>query len=86
MNDSWTDKWNERYVSAFDISKEGKIKAFRLAEANNMTIDYQVGALQTLNFNAGQFEAIALIYAPFPGDIKSLYYKKIDKYLRKGGN
>src|SRR3954471_19317438 len=113
MNDTWTDRWNERYrknefaygeapnnylkeqleklnvgailfpaegegrnavyaarlgwkVSAFDISIEGKNKALRLAQANNVIIDYQVGDLQTLNYKPAQFDAIALIYAHFP--------------------
>lgn len=72
-------------VSAFDISTEGKNKAIRLAEANNVKIDYQVGELQTLNYDAQQFDAIALIYAHFPADSKSLYHKSLDKYLRHGG-
>ena len=72
-------------VSAFDISVEGKNKAFQLAETNNVTIDYQVGELQTLTFNTGQFDAIALIYAHFPAGIKSFYHKTLDNYLRKGG-
>src|SRR6476469_7303750 len=37
-------------VSAFDISNEGKNKAIRLAEKNNVTIDYKVGDLETLDF------------------------------------
>ena len=37
-------------VSAFDISIEGKSKALQLATANNVTIDYEVGALETLNY------------------------------------
>ncbi len=72
-------------VSAFDISIEGKNKANRLAENNKVTIDYQIGELQTLNYNTEQFDAIALIYAHFPGNIKSLYHKTLDKYLRKNG-
>jgi 2-polyprenyl-3-methyl-5-hydroxy-6-metoxy-1,4-benzoquinol methylase len=72
-------------VSAFDISIEGKNKALQLGEANNVSIDYQVGELQTLDYNAEQFDAIALIYAHFPADIKSLYHKTLDKYLRKNG-
>jgi len=72
-------------VSAFDISIEGKKKAMRLAGTNNVTIDYQVGELQTLNYQNEQFDAIALIYAHFPADIKSLYHQTLDKYLRKGG-
>jgi len=132
MNETWTERWNERYssnefaygeepnnylkeqlekldagtilfpaegegrnavfaaklgwtVSAFDISTQGKNKAFQLAEANHVTIDYQVGELQALNYNIGQFDAIALIYAHFPADIKSLYHKTLNKYLRKNG-
>jgi 2-polyprenyl-3-methyl-5-hydroxy-6-metoxy-1,4-benzoquinol methylase len=132
MNESWVDRWNDRYskdefaygeqpnnylkeqieklnagailfpaegegrnavftaklgwaVSAFDISVEGKNKALRLAEINKVTIDYQVGELQALNYKAEQFDAIALIYAHFPSDIKSLYHKTLDKYLRKNG-
>jgi hypothetical protein len=72
-------------ASAFDISIEGKSKALRLAEANKVTIDYQVGELKALNYNTEQFDAIALIYAHFPADIKSLYHKTLDKYLRKKG-
>lgn len=73
-------------VSAFDISVEGKKKAIRLAEANKVTIDYQVGELQALNYSTEQFDAIALIYAHFPADIKSSYHKTLDKYLRKNGS
>ncbi|KAA5536733.1 class I SAM-dependent methyltransferase [Taibaiella lutea] len=72
-------------AAAFDISTEGKKKAMQLAESNNVTIDYQVGELQTLNYQPGQFDAIALIYAHFPADIKSPYHHILDKYLRKGG-
>jgi len=72
-------------ASAFDISEEGKNKASRLAEINEVTIDYQLGELQTLNYIPGQFDVIALIYAHFPADIKSLYHKTLDKYLRKNG-
>jgi len=72
-------------VSAFDISIEGKNKALRLAETNNVSIDYQIGELKSLNYIDEQFDAIALIYAHFPADIKSQYHKMLDKYLRKNG-
>src|SRR5579863_666860 len=58
-------------VSAFDISVEGKNKALRLAETNQVTIDYQVAELESLNYQPEQFDAIALIYAHFPAGIKS---------------
>jgi len=132
MNNTWTDRWNDRYsseefaygtvpnnflreqleklnpgsilfpaegegrnavfaaqlgwkVSAFDISAEGKNKALKLAEANNVVIDYQVGELETLNYQAEQFDAIALIYAHFPAAIKSSIHQTLETYLRKDG-
>jgi 2-polyprenyl-3-methyl-5-hydroxy-6-metoxy-1,4-benzoquinol methylase len=74
--------WN---VSAFDISIEGKNKATLLAEKNNVSIDYQIGELQNLNYSPEQFDAIALIYAHFPANIKSHYHNMLDKHLRKDG-
>jgi SAM-dependent methyltransferase len=132
MNNSWTQRWNDRYsneefaygedpnnylkeqleklnpgtilfpaegegrnavfaaklgwqVFAFDISNEGKNKALKLAEVNRVTIDYQVGEFQSLNFNPEQFDAIALIYAHFPAEIKSSIHKALDQYLKKDG-
>ncbi|WET02012.1 class I SAM-dependent methyltransferase [Flavobacterium sp. YJ01] len=72
-------------VSAFDISEEGKNKALKLAESNNVSIDYQVGELETLDFQEEQFDTIALIYAHFPAAIKSKIHKQLDKFLRKDG-
>lgn len=132
MEQTWTDRWNDRYskeefaygeqpnqylkeqldkiavgtilfpaegegrnavyaaklgwtVSAFDISIEGQKKATQLAEKNQVKIDYQVGGLQTMNYKTDQFDAIGLIYAHFPAEIKSSYHKTLDKYLKKGG-
>jgi Methyltransferase domain. len=72
-------------VSAFDISIEGQKKALRLAGKNQVSIDYQVGGLQTLGYKEEQFNAIALIYAHFPPDIRSDYHKILSTYLKKGG-
>ncbi len=72
-------------VSAFDISMEGKNKALKLAEINQVIIDYQVGELRTLHYSNQQFDAIALIYAHFPAAIKSHYHRTIANYLRRGG-
>jgi 2-polyprenyl-3-methyl-5-hydroxy-6-metoxy-1,4-benzoquinol methylase len=72
-------------VYAFDISNEGKKKAQKLAHLNNVSINYQVGELPKLNFSQNQFDTVALIYAHFPPDIKSMYHKLLDKYIRKNG-
>jgi len=72
-------------VSAFDISVEGRNKALRLAGSHNVTIDYQLGGLESLHYDAEQFDAIALIYAHFPAEIKSTYHRTLDTFLRKDG-
>lgn len=70
---------------AFDISEEGKKKAMHLAEKMQVSIDYQVGFLEELNFEPEQFDAIALIYAHFPAHIKSEYHQTLDRFLKKNG-
>ncbi|UOQ54785.1 class I SAM-dependent methyltransferase [Hymenobacter cellulosivorans] len=72
-------------VSAFDISSAGQKKALHLAGTRGVTIDYQVGELEALQFTPGQFDALALIYAHFPASIKSAYHRQLSGYLRTGG-
>ncbi|PIB34793.1 methyltransferase [Reichenbachiella sp. 5M10] len=72
-------------VSAFDISSEGKNKALQLARTHNVTIDYAIGELPKLNYSKEQFDAIALIYAHFPADLKSDYHKLLVNCLKPGG-
>lgn len=72
-------------VSAFDISAEGRKKALQLAQQQDVTIDYQVGELPTLNYSPGQFDAVALIYAHFPPSLRHEYLRLLDRYLRPGG-
>jgi hypothetical protein len=44
-----------------------------------------VGEFQSLHYQQGQFDAMALIYAHFPADVKSRYHKELTTYLRPGG-
>jgi len=72
-------------TSAFDISTEGKRKAMLLAEVNRVEIDYQLGFLPELEYAHESFDAIALIFAHFPAEIKSVYHQILSRHLRKGG-
>ncbi len=72
-------------VVAFDQSTEGKKKAVRLAEKNKVSIIYDTGEFQSLRYAPDQFDAIALIYAHFPADKKSVYHQVLSTYLRPGG-
>lgn len=73
-------------VNAFDISKEGKRKAQLLAEENNVDIDYHIGNLESFPFKENFFDAIALIYAHFPEDLRKPYHRDLAKMLKPGGH
>lgn len=72
-------------VHAFDISTEGRKKALELAQRNNATINYSVGELPELDYHPESFDAIALIFAHFPAQIKSQYHQLLHTYLKKDG-
>lgn len=72
-------------VSAFDISSEGQKKAKLLADKHNVSVAYSVGELSSMYYLENSFDAIALIYAHFPGNIKSDCHKKLVSLLRPGG-
>lgn len=72
-------------VSAFDISEEGKNKARKLAREYKVELDYQVGKLEVLDYKKEEFDAIGLIFAHFPKQIRENYFQQFDKYLRPGG-
>jgi SAM-dependent methyltransferase len=72
-------------VTAFDISEEGRKKAEKLAEENNVTIRYRVGNLNQLGLNPETFDVIGLIYAHFETYIKVAYHKEFVSLLKPGG-
>jgi SAM-dependent methyltransferase len=72
-------------VSAFDISDEGQKKARALATQQGVTIDYQVGGFEAVQYSQNQFDAIAFIFAHFPAAIKSRGHQIMATYLRPGG-
>ncbi|APY12713.1 SAM-dependent methyltransferase [Seonamhaeicola sp. S2-3] len=71
-------------VTAFDISVEGKNKAEKLANNENVQIDYKVGELHQLDFKPHSFDLLALIYAHFPKNKKELH-QKLSKLIKPNG-
>lgn len=71
--------------SAFDISIEGKKKADRLAEKSGIQLDYRVGALPELGFEAATFDLIVFIYSHIGPEIRSEYHQLLTKLLKPGG-
>ncbi len=72
-------------VYAFDISKEGRDKALKLAKKNKLDIDYQLGDFNSLKYQENFFDVIALIYTHFPPFIRSLYFPIFDELLKDKG-
>ena len=72
-------------VVAFDISKEGKKKALRLAKKRSLSLDYHVGDFSEMPFKENSFDVVALIFAHFPADIRQDYYNKMIQLLKPGG-
>jgi len=72
-------------VTSFDLSTEGKTKALELAREKQVTLNYEVGNLEQLDFEKDSFDAIGLIYAHFAAGKKSVFHQKLNKYLKPGG-
>lgn len=72
-------------VFAFDISEEGRNKALELANINEVEIDYRVGSFPELGFEHAYFDAIALIYAHFPPQLKKSYFELLNDCLKNNG-
>ena len=72
-------------VFAFDQSIEGRRKALKLAGEQGVRIDYLTGALEEVDYGTGQFDAIGLIYAHFPPELKAAYHQRLAGFLRPGG-
>ena len=70
---------------ACDISSKGKIKAQKLAAANEVSLHYSVGDFGSLSYKNDFFDAIALIYAHFPAEKKAQFHGLADRYLKVGG-
>lgn len=72
-------------VTAFDISAEAKRKAEKLAKKHEVELDYRVGELPDLQFEENDFDAVALIYAHFPKEVRRQYHQILNSLVRRDG-
>ena len=72
-------------VFAFDISDSGKQKAEQLARESKVEIDYQNGTLSELNYPENYFDAIVLIYAHVPAEIRKDFHQHLTRLLKPNG-
>ena len=72
-------------VTSFDISESGKEKAEKLAQKNNVHIEYDIADVESIKYEEESFDVIALIYAHFHEDKRKIYHQGLDKLLKPGG-
>lgn len=72
-------------VTAFDSSIEAKKKAEQLAKNQNVSIDYQVADLETVNYKKEQFDVLGLIYVHFKADKRAEYHQKLASFVKPNG-
>lgn len=72
-------------VYAFDGSEEGRKKAMKLAEDRGVSIHYSIDTFESCNYAPESFDAVALIYAHVPADVKDASYSRIMDWLKPGG-
>ncbi len=72
-------------VEAFDQSSVGAEKAERLAREMGVHISYTVSGLEEFPFEAGVYDAIALIYFHAPAPVRQVLHRQVVDALKPGG-
>ena len=70
-------------VVAFDSSEEAKKKAEKLAEKNNVRLNYQTASIEEFEYDENSFDAIVLIYVHTMN--REQNHQKLLRMLKPGG-
>lgn len=73
------------HVDAFDQSPVAKLKALRLAEENNVTINYSTVDLAKFTPIKNYYDCAAIIFVHFNSEDRKSFNKKIIDSLKPGG-
>ncbi len=72
-------------VQAFDSSEAGKAKAMQLANKRNVHIEYVIEDAFTIKYLENSVDAVALIYAHLPVEVRARLYNQAIGWLKPGG-
>ena len=72
-------------VEAFDGSELGKAKALKLANSQNVHINYLIADAAAIQYPDNSFDVVALIYAHFPDHIRREIHQRAMRWLKPGG-
>ena len=72
-------------VDAVDWSEEAKKKAEKLADENNVSINYYLADLTEYNPKENYYDAVGLIFLHLPPNERARIHKKVTAALKTGG-
>lgn len=75
-------------VEAFDQSSQGREKALKMAQKNNVDISFKVIDFENIseNYVRDSYDAIALTYVHLPEQLKAKYHRSLLPLLKIGGH
>ena len=73
-------------VYAFDQSEAGKVKALALGRKANVKFHYDVIDVLEVTFAPDTFDAMAMIFAHFPEEVRRQSFKKLIPMLKSEGH
>ncbi|MFN3872742.1 MAG: class I SAM-dependent methyltransferase [Ignavibacterium sp.] len=72
-------------VDAVDFSSSAKVKALKLAEMNNVKINYDVCDLNDYNFKENYYDLVVMIFVHLPFDLRKKVFDNSRKALKQNG-
>lgn len=72
-------------VSAFDTSPVARQRALEWAQQQRVTLDYQLADLANPPFLSGTFDALGLIFAHTPAEVRQQIHQQLAALLKPGG-
>jgi hypothetical protein len=73
-------------VTAFDYSEVAKVKALKMAQVQGLPISYQTTDFLSFEAEPALMDAVALIYAHMPPEIRTKFHHKVAKWVKQGGH
>ncbi|MCB2219264.1 MAG: class I SAM-dependent methyltransferase [Bacteroidetes bacterium] len=72
-------------VFAFDASEVAKLKAIKLADELNVMLHYKTASFKEVVYPENKFDYLVLIFAHMHPDYRTVWHRKLLRYLRPGG-
>ncbi len=72
-------------VTAFDQSRQGKIKAIKLAMEEGVKICYEVADVESFHPDQEKYDLIALVFLHLAPEVRRRFHQKLHLWLNPGG-